>query len=204
MKTIKNIFLVASALMLGACTATFRSDVATFHDLTTPGGERIMLIPMDPDKKDSLEFRQYAADLSSHLKSYGYQESGDSKPDLIAGFDITISEGREKLRNRPSAFNYWNSHWSWGSYWGNHYGYHSSFDHHNNNQIVAGTVYTAMLTLELRTPEGDLVFEGRAETETRKKGLPEIMPFLAKALFQSFPGENGITRRVIIRPPEAE
>ncbi|MBL4639281.1 MAG: DUF4136 domain-containing protein [Kordiimonadaceae bacterium] len=199
MKLLKSACLIGLTFVITACTATFRSDVATFHEITAPGGERVMLVPMNPDKKDSLEFRQYATDISSHLLSYGYKEAGDAEPELIAGFDITISEGREKLRNRPSPYPFWRSRWTWGGYWGHHFGYHDPFsDPYSNNTIVAGTVYTATLTLELRTPEGELKFEGRVETETRKKSLPEVVPFLAKALFQSFPGESGVTRRVII------
>lgn len=203
MKMFQNFLLLTCAIALSACTYSFRSNVATFHEMGAPGGERVMLTPINPDKKDSLEYRQYAGALAAHLKSYGYVEAGENKPELIAGFDVSINDGREKLRNRPAPFShhYWDSSWTWGRYWGHPFSH--PFDHYDN-QIVAGTVYTATLTLELRKPDGELVFEGRAETETRAKALPEVVPILADALFQSFPGESGITRRIVITPPETE
>ena len=41
---------------------------------------------------------------------------------------------------------------------------------------------------EVRTKDGEKLFEGRAETETRKKDLPTTLPLLAEALFADFPG----------------
>lgn len=203
MRLLQKTLLVVCALAVSACTSSFRSNVATFHEMDVPGGERVVLTPINPEKRDSLEFRQYATALAHHLKSYGYRETGDAEPELVVGFDITIDDGREKLRNRPNPYphHYWDVRWPWHGYWSSPF-HHPFYD--RNTVVVAGTYYTATLTLELRKPNGDLVFEGRAETETRNKALPEIVPFLAQALFQSFPGESGVTRRVVITPPEAE
>lgn len=203
MKSMQKLLLLACAVALGACTSSFRSDVATFHEMGAPGGERVVLTPMNPEKRDSLEFRQYASTLAHHLKSYGYNETGNAEPELIVGFDVTINDGREKLRNRPAPFahSYWDVRWPWHGYWDSPF--HRPFDHHDT-VVVAGTYYTITLSLELRKPDGTLIFEGRAETETRSKALPEIVPFLAQALFDSFPGESGQTRRVVIAPPEAD
>jgi len=203
MKVMQKILFIAAFFAVSACSTTFRSDVATFHELTVPGGERVMLTPMDPDKKDSLEYRQYAGVLAGHLKSYGYVETGDAAPQLIAGFDLTINDGREKLRTRALSYDpfYWNSYWAWGRHWNYPFSYPFAY---RDTQIVAGTVYTVTLTLELRKPDGQVIFEGRAETETRTKTLPEVMPFLADALFQDFPGKSGVTRRVSVTPPETE
>ncbi len=204
MKILQKILLLACAVALGACTSSFRSNVATFHEMGAPGGEKVVLTPMNPDKYDSIEFSQYAGALAGHLKSYGYVEAGEDQPELIVGFDVSINDGREKLRNSHNAFAhpYWDVRWPRGRYWGSFF--YDPFYNHHDSVVVAGTYYTATLSLELRKPDGEIVFEGRAETETRSKALPEIVPFLAEALFQSFPGESGVTRKVVITPPEAE
>lgn len=194
----RYIVLIAGALALSACQTVMRTDVATFHDISAPGGERVMLAPIDESKTDSLEFRQYAGVLAKHLQSYGYKEAGDNAPELIAGFDVTINDGREKIETRPDItrhYPYWDVRWRWGSYWRYDPFYH---DRHFNDRLVAKTVYNITLTLELRKPDGEKVFEGRAETEVRSKAIPEVLPFLAEALFETFPGENGKTRRVVI------
>lgn len=198
--TFGRILVSTSLLFLAACSSTIRSNVATFHEMAVPGGERVMLTPMLAENADSIEFRQYANILAGHLQSYGYKEPGDKDPQLIAGFDVTINDGREKLENRiaPQSSLYWRRGlWYYGHYWAPIYPlYHDPF--FDDNRVIARTVYTATLKLELRTPDGELVFEGRAEMETRRKDLPKIVPFLAAALFESFPGESGVTRRVVI------
>lgn len=199
--TLARILIVFGFLALTACTSVMRSDVATFHDITAPGGERVMLVPIAEDKKDSLEFRQYASVLASHLQNYGYKETGDKEPQLIAGFDVTINDGREKIETRPSNLGpYWHSRWAWGSYW--HY---DPFRHDDlfHERLVAKTVYNVVLTLELRKPDGTKIFEGRAESEVRTKAVPEVVPHLANALFESFPGESGKTRRVVVELGES-
>lgn len=196
-KPIKNVLLIAALGMLAACSTAFRSDVATFHHLDTPAGERLMIVPMREDKKDSLEFQQYAAVLANHLRYVGYKATGEKDPDLIVGFDVEINDGREKLTTFPSARDpfYWHGSWHWGRYWPTAFPY--DFDDHYD-RVIARTVYTATLVMEVRKPDGELLFEGRAETESRNKTLPEIVPLLAEALFKSFPGETGVTRHVRI------
>jgi len=198
--TINRLFLILGILALSACSSVFRSNVATFHDMAVPGGERVLLIPMDEEKKDSLEFRDYASVLASHLQKYGYKQAGDDEPQLIAGFDVSINDGREKLQTRPGISPYYSGYgyWHWGRYWGHYWGNSFHRDPFGDRDIIARTVYTVTLTVELRKPNGDIVFEGRADAEVRKKAVPEAVPFLAEALFQSFPGESGVTRRVIL------
>jgi len=204
----KTLFIRAGLILgfvtLAACSTVFRSDVATFHEITVPGGERVMLTPMIAEKSDSIEFQQYANILAGHLQKYGYKQPGEEEPQLIAGFDVTINDGREKLENRLSpysGFGYWGrGYWSYGRYWAPIYP--TFYDAWDDTEVVARTVYTATLTMELRTPDGTLIFEGRAETETRRKDLPKVMPYLAAALFENFPGESGVTRRVVIAREE--
>ncbi len=199
-KTLNHIILVASILALSACATHFRSDVTTFHKLSAPGGERVVLTPMNPEKQDSLEYRQYADILANELGSYGYKETGENEPELIAGFDVTINDGREKLSVRPgfNGFPYWRSgFWAYGRFWRSPF-YRGRFSPFDDDELVARTVYLATLRFELRKPDGTVVFEGHAETETRRKDLPRIMPLLAEALFENFPGNNGETRRVIL------
>jgi hypothetical protein len=195
--TAKHLLVAVAVLTLGACSNTFRSDVATFHTLPVPKGEKVSILPMDHTKRDSIEFQQYAAILGNHLRLEGYNQAGDSKPDLIVGFDVTIDDGREKLENRPRLNDpyhvYWRHYWYHGYFWG-------PYDPFNryNNEIVARTVYHATLKMEVRTPDGEVLFEGRAETDTRKRAVPEVVPLLAEALFESFPGPSGVTRHVKI------
>ncbi|NVJ70790.1 MAG: DUF4136 domain-containing protein [Alphaproteobacteria bacterium] len=195
--TARTLLIAAFALTLSACSNTFRSDVATFHSLPVPSGEKVSILPMDEAKQDSLEFQQYAAILANHLQLEGYQQAGNGKPDLIVGFDVMINDGREKLDTRPTLsgprYAYWGRYWHYGYFW-------EPYDPfpHGRTEIVAHTVYTVTLRMEVRRPDGELLFEGRAETETRSKAVPEVVPLLVEALFAEFPGPSGVTRTVKI------
>lgn len=204
-KFFSRMLMILGVVALSACSSNIRSNVTTFHEITAPGGERVLLTPMNPEKQDSIEFRQYADVIAAQLQGYGYKETGDGEPELIAGFDVTINDGREKLVTRPglAPYPYWSTgYWGYGRFWRSSvffgpYGGFGAFGPYDTD-VVARTVYLATLKVELRKPDGTLVYEGRAETETRRKDLPKIMPYLAKALFEQFPGNSGETRRVVI------
>jgi len=197
---LKRTFAVAALLSLAACTQAFRSDVSTFHTIGAATGGTVAIIPMNPDRKDSLEFKQYAALIGQSLRQYGFRPSGDSKPDMVVGFDVKMNDGREKLLNRPSSYGafdswgYYGGHW--GGYWGGYGPY--SYDSGWHNELVARTVYHTELSVEIHTKGGEKIFEGRAETDARKNDLPGVMPLLTQSLFQDFPGPSGVTRRVKI------
>jgi hypothetical protein len=226
---LKRILILSTVIFLSACASKFKSDVATFHALPTPQGEKLALIPMLEEKQDSIEFAQYASVIGQHLETQGYSEAGEEEPDLIVGFDVTIDDGREKIISRPGpygfygGFPYWAGYSRFG-YWGFHrarfrrgfvgprfglggfgggfgpFGGFGAFGGFGGDRLVARTVYKATLTMEVRTRDGEKLFEGRAETETRKKDLPTTLPLLAEALFADFPGQSGVTRKIVLEP----
>lgn len=205
MRYLSRVCMFGALLFVAACTSSYHGNVSSFHEMTVPGGERVMLMPMLEDKTDSLEFKQYADVLAGHLAMLGYKEPGKQQPELIAGFDVTITDGREKLENRPRAGHpYWRGgFWTHGFFWRT--GPSPFYDPWHKNEVVAKTVYTATLIFELRKPDGEMIYEGRAELETRNKDLPAIMPYLAKVMFERFPGENGVTQKVRIeREPKTK
>ncbi|GHF15850.1 hypothetical protein GCM10017044_07600 [Kordiimonas sediminis] len=191
----QKLLVIAAALMLGACSSYFSSDVSTFHTIGSPIRGTAAIVPMDSSKQESLEFRQYGAAIGYQLKQYGFSESGDNQPDYIVGFDVRISDGREKIYNRPASYaGYYNRT---RYYWG-HWGVYDPFYDPFQNELVAKTVYHAELFVEIKTPDGEVVYEGRSETDARENSLPNVVPLLAETLFKEFPGPNGVTRKVSI------
>ena len=47
---------------------------------------------------------------------------------------------------------------------------------------------------------GKVLFEGQASSVGRDRELPKVMPVLIEAMFTNFPGQNGATERVKIKP----
>ncbi|WP_374763084.1 DUF4136 domain-containing protein [Yunchengibacter salinarum] len=196
MQPIRHLALIAAALVLGACAKSFESDVATFHNMPAPGGKTIAVQAMDPDKQDSLEYAQYATVVGRKLAQQGFKlvDSTDNA-DLIAGFDVTLSEGRVHIDDRGYGGGFYGGYGFGGfhgyPYWGIGPGF--------NRRTESETVYTARLAMEIREPGGKMVFEGRSEAEVDSRALPELVPLLAESLFREFPGQSGITRQVKLK-----
>ena len=192
----RSALVALTALALTACASSFRSNVTSFHVSTPPAGAKVFLVPIDEARQDSLEYRQYASSIQAVLEQNGFTGARDSEPDYIIGFDVAVSDGREKIRSYPrSGFAggaYWHRGYAWGGWWSPYYGYGPG----TGDELSVRTVYRAELRLEIREPDGTMIFEGIAESETRSRSLPELVPLLAEALFEDFPGANGLMRTV--------
>ncbi len=194
------------AVALSACASTFRSDVTSFHTTIPAAGTKVVLVPIDESRQDSLEYRQYASSIQGVLEQNGFVGARDDNPDYIIGFDISVSDGRERIRSYPTggfAGNFWwRRGYAWGGWWDPYFpgggfgpGFGGGFAGAN---ITSRTVYLAQLHVEIREPDGTMIFEANVESESRSRRLTELVPLLAEALFEDFPGANGVTRRVKI------
>lgn len=194
------------AVALSACASTFRSDVTSFHTNIPAAGTKVVLVPIDESRQDSLEYRQYASSIQGVLEQNGFVGARDDDPNYIIGFDISVSDGRERIRSYPAggfAGNFWwRRGYAWGGWWDPYFpgggfgpGFGGGFAGAN---ITSRTVYLAQLHVEIREPDGTMIFEANVESESRSRRLTELVPLLAEALFEDFPGANGVTRRVKI------
>lgn len=187
------------AMALTACANVFRSEVTSFHTSTPIAGAKVVLVPIDESRQDSLEYRQYASAIQGVLEQNGFVGAREGEPDYVIGFDVSVNDGREKIRAYPNggfagSF-WWRRGYAWGGWWDPFYpvGYGPGF---GGSTISARTVYLASLRVEIREPDGTMIFEATAEAESRSRSLPELVPLLAESLFADFPGANGVTRRV--------
>ncbi len=212
--TIKKTALIVAVLALGACANTFSSEVSTFHEAPPQPGKSFAITPMNPDKVDSIEFARYAALIVGELEQVGYRPAREGEAsDLVIGFDVIQSEGREEIYSRPASnFNVW--------FGGGFYGhwrafYRPGFGAFGRRGFIGGpfggpffgpgfqreldtrTIFPTTLFIEIReSGDGALAFEGRAITNARNRALMETMPLLAHSLFTGYPGPDGGTRRV--------
>jgi len=208
MRPLKTIFLLTMITLVAACSSpAFKGDVTRFHaDIPPANGAKVNVIPADSALSGGLEFGTYAEMLGQHLARSGYTAAAGEEPDLVAVMAYAVSNGREKLLNRPRS-RIGVGTWGYGHYSSYYWWAYDPFLY-DQNELYATTVYTATLKVTLRYPEdadgkpGDVLFEGVVESESRKKHLPKLMPYMLEAMFQDFPGINGETRKIVIEPPE--
>ncbi len=203
----KKLGLLVAVLALGACANTFSSEVSTFHEAPPAPGKSFAITPMNPDKTDSIEFARYAAMIVAEMERVGYRPAREGESsDLVVGFDVVQSEGREEIYSRPATnFNVW--------FGGAFYGQWRAFYRPGlyggpflggpfvgggfQRELDTRTIFPTTLFVEIRDAgDGDLSFEGRAITHARNRALNETMPLLTHTLFTEYPGPDGGTRRV--------
>ena len=213
MFSVRALFSLLLLLIVAACATPFRSDVARFHAIQSIApGSTFSIEAADPEKRDSLEFQTYAARVAQALDARGMRQA----PRGIAGdyqlmVDYGVDQGREKIDSRPGfgpsyAYGFGYSRYGYGypfRYYGA-YGWYDPFwsawgpGSFYGPEIYSYTQYGSFLAIQMKSRDGSVVFEGRAESETRTRDLTKLVPLLVQAMFTDFPGQSGQTVTVSI------
>ncbi|MDX1580748.1 MAG: DUF4136 domain-containing protein [Alphaproteobacteria bacterium] len=196
----KIAFIALAGAFLSACASSFESEITTYHRLPQPSGESFAIQALDPHKKGSLEFAQYARMVSLELSRVGYRPAKEGqRPDLIVSMDYGLSDGRTEVRSYGSSFGY--GYYGYRA-WPYYHPYYHPFGHGYGYgpDIRSYAVYTHSLTLEIASTQNpdQNIYESTVVTETRSRRLNEVMPYLVESLFQQFPGPSGQVREVEI------
>jgi len=199
-------FVGVAALLLAGCATSFKSDVARFYSPALPKGETFQVVAIDPAKVGSLEFAQYADLVRNKLIAQGYRPVAQGEtPTLDVRLDYGVSSGREQIRSTPTpAFGFYGlaPYGYYGYYPYGRYGF-GGYGAFGGSDISSRTIYTRGLNLEITKagkPEEKL-FEGRALSDGTDGRLTEVVPYLVQAMFEDFPGQSGVTQRVVIKTP---
>lgn len=193
---------------LAGCATNLVSDVTTFGHADIPAGATVQVVPMDAKKGDSLEFKTYANMVGDALGQHGFKPTpSDSQPQYVAKLNYSVDDGKVMVRSDPD-FGYYGSYgrpWGWGPYpnygWGWGY-YYDPFYPPYSNDVSSFVVYRRTLHLAIvNTANNQQVFEAKVESAGTNNHLNEVMPYMIKALFSRYPGDNGKTVRVKVPIP---
>ena len=206
--------LVAPVALLGlaGCTTGFPAQVQRFQALPAPQGQTFIIQPADAENRGGLEFSRYADLVRRHLIAQGFSEAGPGRgASLIVNLDYGVDNGRERVVSTPgfgySPFGYGygafgRPYFSRFGYYGYrrspfYWGWHDPF--WGMNDVRSYTVYTSFLDIDIRrASDGQAVFEGLAQAQSRTNSLPVLVPNLVEAMFTGFPGNNGERVRITV------
>ncbi|MCP5382531.1 MAG: DUF4136 domain-containing protein [Kordiimonadaceae bacterium] len=216
-------FLVVG--LLASCTQSISTNVMRFHQLPQPSGEKIVIVPMDPANKGSIEFANYASLVGNALGSYGYVPANGEKADLIVELGYGVDDGQQVVRSSPGMYGFmgygyyggyynpwfpYRSPYYYGSaFYGSPYYYGGLYDPFGYYPLgMAPTVrtytnYTRHLKMVIKPNKENAqnLYEGEVTSTGRNANLHEIMPYLVQAFFTNFPGVSGSSERISVKIP---
>ncbi len=180
----RTLTVLLTAIVLSACQQ-LTADVTRFNSLSAASGQTFTIVP-DQAQVGSLEFQALADRVAAALSNYGFRPvPHDGQP---ADFVVFVHYGSPGARQQVV---YWGRPpWPRGPYPYPPYDVYWVFAYFLDVEMVDGPAW--------RRNERRAVFQGRALTETTARDANVILPYLVKALFTGFPGNNGQTVRITV------
>jgi hypothetical protein len=180
-----HLIILLGGLLLAACTPNLSADVTRFNNLAAASGQTFTILP-DQAQVGSLEFQSLADRVAGELTNYGFQAVPATGP---SDFVVFVHYGSPGARQQVV---YWGGRppWPRGPYPYPPYDVYWLFSHFVDVEMVEGPAW--------RRGERRSVFQGRAITETTARETNVILPYLVRALFTNFPGNNGQTMRISV------
>jgi len=187
------------ASLISACATNFTADVTRFQQLPKPSGETIEVVPKDPKEAASLSFKQYAQMVGNHLGQVGYSPPVAGTPStLIATIDYGISSGPTPAtikKRSPVTIGIGVGTGGRNSAFG--VGMSTGVGTAKAEPPVSNRWLKLVIT---RRSDGQVLYEGSAESLGESTNINPAMPLLVQALFKDFPGKSGTTDHVELGP----
>lgn len=192
-----GIVLATTALVAG-CASTVSARVTSFEHWPMGVQGQSYRLMAQPDQADNLEYRSYQDMVRASIGATGLVEVPAGAP---ARFDVVFDYGSiqtQVMTRQPydpyfhggygRGFGHYGygAPWGWGGYWGPAW------------VDVPSVAYRNTLNLRIadRNNGSVEVYRSSASTLTGHPNLLQSMPYLTRAIFDNFPGNNG-TERVV-------
>ena len=199
--------LIAGTLMaLAGCASTISARVTSYEQW--PGnvqGQKYQMVTQPGQDAGNLQYQSVADMIRAALGPTGLVEAG---PGENARFNVAFEYGNAVTRTWVREYNdpyYYNGFGGFGpsfGYWGSgfhgHRGWGGGVFYSPPSVMVPVNVYKNTLTVIIKDNErqGTEVFRSTAVSAGSNDNLPLVMPYLARAVFDGFPGNNNQVRDV--------
>jgi len=184
-----------AVLMLAGCATSLSAHVTSFQQWPDGvAGQYYEFVAGDASQAGNLEYQAYRDMVRAAIGATGLVEA---RPGATARFEVAFSYGTEPTqvitRQPVDPFFYgggfYGPRWGWGGYFGPDW------------VPVPVSAVRNKLTVQIRDKQqgGKEVYRSSAIAVTGREALPEVMPYLVRAVFDDFPGNNGRVREVRYR-----
>jgi hypothetical protein len=195
---VRIIALLALCLLTG-CASKLAANVTSFQQWPANVDGQTYRIEPPPNEKNALEHQTYADMVRAAISKTGLVEAqGKDKARFAVSFQYEnpvrqtwVEQAYDPYFNGPfmpfGSVGFFRGGWGWGG------GVYMAPTYVN----TPVDVYENTLTLSIHDNASQTqVFRSTARALTREAKLPAVMPYLVRAIFDGFPGNNGQAREV--------
>jgi hypothetical protein len=198
MMSLKLLALAAMAVLLAGCASTLSARVTSFQQW--PGnveGQTYRLVPGPSQDASGLEYQAFADMLRASIGPTGLVEAAAGRS---ARFDVSFHYENPVTQTWVERYDdrfYPGFSPFWG-YYGGYYGWGGGMFYSPPVVSVPVDAYKNQLTVTITDNQqnGRQVYRSSAVNESLNDNLAGVMPYLAQAVFDGFPGNNGQVRTV--------
>lgn len=198
---VRHVALVAAVGMLGGCASTISARVTSYEQWPAGVQGQTYRIVANERQKNNLEFQSYADMIRASIGPTGLVEATGNAP---ARFDVSIDYANPVTQSWVQRYNdpYLNDGWGFGPAFGGYYGGYGGWGGGiwmaPSVVNVPVEVYRNSLTVMIKDNQnhGIEVYRCTAVNTSSTDNLAVVMPYLAQAVFDGFPGNNGQVREV--------
>ena len=207
MKRLIAVTMALSALLLGGCATTIRSDVTTFHQWPAQIEDKSYVFETPPSFDNTLEYQSYQNLVRGQLAQLGFREANMGTPALKVAMRFTTTDvpvrvlepvgpmfrdpywygfgprfgPRGRFAGRYSPF--------YDPFWSPFPAYEVSIEHQ----------YRRELQVSIKDRGDKRLFDVTVHNMSGELSTPEVMPALVHSAFAGFPGPSGTVRRVALQ-----
>ena len=203
---VRYVLVVAALALLSACASPIIAKVTSFNQwpADTTGASFSFIRPVDA--LNDLEQQAYEGKVQAELEKIGLKrvspgQVGRIQVDVVTGSSTRNKKFREAIYRdnliyhppyRDGAGNVYGGFWAPDQFGPRYVG----------DRTVTRTVQVSNLRLRMLDSQGNApgtpraVFESRAVYEGDNEDLATLVPYLVRAVFDGFPGQNGKVRHV--------
>lgn len=176
-----------------------RTQVTSYNDWPTLPASKTYTFARTLEYQSSLELKSYEDIVRDELALQGFKYAAErAQVDLIVTLRPSVTLTRVRVRDPWPVDPFWSPYGFYGrGRFGWYEPYWSAFDDFNDSTI---DVFHRRLEMDIdsKSVSGRRYYEGRVDTDSQADSFQAIAPYLVRALFTDFPGNNGQTRQIDI------
>lgn len=199
-RVMKRALVMLLLVGLTACASTISARVTSYQQWPADAAGATYHIAAPSGQDSTLEFQAFADMLRASIGPTGLVEASDKQS---ARFIVHIDYGSARTQSWEQRYNDpfmdgWAFNPFFGGLYGPGWGWHSGVMFGPSVVNVPVQVHKNSLTVSINDEanEGRQVYKSTAVNISDADNLPSVMPYLAQAVFDGFPGNNGQVREV--------